>query len=351
MNLHYLSCFFWRIGYFIFLLPFALSGCKSSMPIVQSLSIDSLLVGPGPEDFVLDNLSTAEPRLIISLSERRDPKKSLNGFLSYNLNSKKTVPLIRINEPENFKCNPHGIDIVKGTDGQIYLYAVNHIKKNKNTIHSIVKYTLTHDSLIYVHNFTTPLFTSPNEVAALPNGSFYVSNDSKHTKGILMLWEKLFQIKSTTVVFKNEADSFDIAIKKLPFSNGLAIKNNTLYVACTFKNILNAYQGANQGNLLLEKQFKGVKGMDNITFYKNYLLIASHPQFGSFYKHAKNKQKHSPGIISLFNLEKDTLPYTLFANDGSLISANSTALVYQDTLYIGQVFDDFLLRVVLKDLP
>jgi hypothetical protein len=39
----------------------------------------------------------------------------------------------------------------------------------------------------------------------------------------------------------------------------------------------------------------------------------------------------------------------LFSDDGKKISAASTALIYDGHLYISQVFDDFILKVALKE--
>jgi hypothetical protein len=76
-------------------------------------------------------------------------------------------------------------------------------------------------------------------------------------------------------------------------------------------------------------------------------LIASHQKFGKFMKHAKYPSKFSPSLVYMVDPqtgEKDVV----FADDGRVISAVSTAVLYNGTLYLGQVFDGFVL--VIKGL-
>jgi len=65
-------------------------------------------------------------------------------------------------------------------------------------------------------------------------------------------------------------------------------------------------------------------------------------------RHKNNPEVLSPSVI----YEVDTLTgekSVLFSDDGSLISAASTGLRYGKYLYISQVFDNFVLKVEMKD--
>lgn len=340
-----------RFQFFFFgIIAILFSGCKTQLPQTNSTVAGTIETALGPEDIVLDTFNGNE-RFIISCSARRkdDPEKGV--YYAYNFKTGECNEIKRYNEPKDFVCNPHGVDIVSSNNGKIMLYAVNHQKnKNEKTIHSVVQYEVRNDSLIFLNNFTNDLIVSPNDVAALPNESFYVTNDSKHTKGLGLLFEKLLQTKRSTIIFKNAKNEFLVATKKLPYANGIAVKNDKVYISCTFKSILNEYQKMPDGTLNLTKKLSGIKGMDNITFYKDYLVIASHTDFVKFMKHVKSSENKSPGIVSLFHPEKDTVIH-IYATNGKEISANSTGLIYKDTLYIAQVFDGFILKVIPERLP
>lgn len=336
-----------KTGYYLLLaLTLALLiKCKSTLPITLAKEAGTITTGSGPEDFVLDTFNQ-QNRFIISCTARRDSETKIGNFEQYDFKKNHSKVLKRYNEPKDFKCFPHGIDLVQKKDGTVLLFVVNHqpISKKK-TIHSVVEYKLNNDSLIFIANHISSLIVSPNDVCALNDGSFYVTNDAKHTKGFGLLWEKVFQTKSSTIIYKNANNNFIVAANNLPYANGIATKDNQVYVSCTFKSILNGYSMNTDGTLKINRKIAGVKGMDNITFYKNYLVIPSHPSFTKFIKHLKTTENKSPGIITLFDI-RDNNSKTIYATDGKSVSANSTAIIYNDTLYIGQVFDNFLLKVV-----
>ena len=339
-----------RITLFTAILVCCLSACKTYLPQTNTTVIGKIETGLGPEDFVLDTFSGNE-RLVISCSGRRKTEPQTGNFYAYNFATGNTTILKRINEPENFECYPHGIDLVKEPSGKVMLYAVNHQKNNEdNTIHSVVQYEVKNDSLFFMANHMHASIVSPNDVAALPDGSFYVTNDSKHTKGLGLVMEKLFQTKKSTIVYKNAENKFIVATDKLPYANGVAINGDKVYISCTFKSILNEYKRNADGTLTLNRKMKGAKGLDNITFYNNYLVIPYHTDFMKFIKHVKSSDSKSPGIVSLFNIDNNEIT-PIFSTYGEEISANSTALIYRDTLYISQVFDGFLLKVVPVNLP
>jgi hypothetical protein len=71
-----------------------------------------------------------------------------------------------------------------------------------------VQYELKNDSLYFLNNFISGLIVSPNDVCAMPDGTFYVTNDSKHTAGLALLFEKLFRTRSSTIVYKTLTINF-----------------------------------------------------------------------------------------------------------------------------------------------
>jgi sugar lactone lactonase YvrE len=313
---------------------------KAQTADLKTDRIETLL---GPEDFVLDNYNANE-RLLISCSARRKTEAKAGGIIAYDIKSGKTYPLVRIGEPVGFQFFPHGIDLVRDYEGKLMLYVVNHQPDGKRNINSVAQYELKGDTLFFIKNYISKLIVSPNDVTGLPDGTFYVTNDSKHTKGVGLLFEKLFQTRRSTIVYKNAKDEFLVATKRLAYANGIANREDKVWIACTFKKDLIEYSRNADGTLTKQRSLPGIKGMDNISLYGNSLVIASHADFKKFLKHVKASESKSPGVVSVINLADNTIQH-IYTTDGKEISANSVAMIHNDTLYIGQVFDGFVLKV------
>lgn len=301
---------------------------------------EKINVGFGPEDFVLDTFQNKE-RLIISCANRRSTDNNFKEIVALNIDNDSSYILPRFNEPDDLYFNPHGIDI-KEVEKTLKLYVVNHPKNGKD---QILIYKVFENHLELETIVESDLFISLNSVAAHKNGNFYATNDAGK-KGAI--FEKLFALRKSNVVFYNMQNNISkISLENLAYANGLAVKNDLLFVATTQKMDLLKLKIEESGDLSLNKKLDGVKGMDNITIFKNYLLIPAHPQFLKFIKHLKDSKNKSPGAVYLFDFETNEKT-KLFYNEGEIISAPATALFYKNNLYIGQVFDDFLVKMPLN---
>ena len=75
--------------------------------------------------------------------------------------------------------------------------------------------------------------------------------------------------------------------------------------------------------------------------FGNKLLVAAHFNDVAFMRHSRNEKVPSPSVIFLVDPDKragEDVLTPVYVNDGYQISAASTAFVYQDKLYISQVF-------------
>ncbi len=100
------------------------------------------------------------------------------------------------------------------------------------------------------------------------------------------------------------------------------------------------------GSVIDSKKIAKIKGADNILKYENKFYITSHPDFIKFIRHKKKPEKKSPVVVYEYNAAVKSSKQ-IFSNDGSLISAASSALVYKNYLFLSQVFDDFVLQIKL----
>lgn len=301
---------------------------------------EKINVGFGPEDFVLDTFENRE-RLIIACANRRTTDAHFKEIVALNIATDSSHILPRLNEPQALYFNPHGIDIQE-VEKTLKLYVINHPENGKD---QILIYKVFENHLELETIVESDLFISLNSVAVHKNGNFYATNDAGK-KGAI--FEKLFALKKSNVVYYDvQNNTSKITLENLAYANGLAIKNDFLFVAATQKMDLLKLNIEESGRLSLNKKLDGVKGMDNITIHKNYLLIPTHPNFFKFLKHMKNATNHSPGAVYLFDFETNKKT-KLFHNEGEIISAPATALFYKNYLYVGQVFDGFLVKIPLS---
>lgn len=327
--------------YLLFCLLFAVIAAScASLPKNSANATRQIKCGPGPEDIVLDSTNSS-PRLLISCSARREGEGDVANIMEYRFDGQEAKPLSRIGEPAGFVFNPHGIDITT-YNGKTYLYVVNHRDDLKQ--HFIVVYTVEADKLVFEKQLTSAFLVSPNDCAAGPNGSVYVTNDSGKRNAF---GEKLFKLKRANVVMFDSLGNCSVVAEKLAYANGVLVLDTNVYVSTVQQKVLNRYTKNADGTLKNPVNIAPFYGYDNITKSGDELIIVAHPKPLKFLAHMKNAKKPSPGITYAVNY-KTLASRVVFADDGKRISCNSTGLIYKNKLYIAQVFEPFILEVDLK---
>ena len=296
---------------------------------------------PGPEDMDFDRWNN---RIIISSHDRRDTEKPGNIF-ALDPETGQIDILRRENEPTGYVFHPHGISIVKSDTEAILLYVIVHGEESDDgTAHSIAVYEVSPDSLMLMELLEDSLLESPNDLAAYPDGRLYVSNDKSKDGG---MFEMLLGLKKSSVVFYNGRGEWKRAATKLAMANGVAVDGDTVYVAATRDNSVFSYTAAADGSLSEKQRIAKVKGADNFYMQNNMLYIASHEKIFKLFAHFSKPEKHSPSLVYGIDLATNQKE-RIFYNQGELISAVSVGIPYGDSLYLGQIFDPFVLKVTIK---
>lgn len=325
----------------------------SAMAQPPKLQEELIYIGPGTEDIVLDTLN-GQQRLLVSCSQRRKDLPAFGEIVALNVKDNSKDTLTRTGEPAGLSFHPHGIDLVKGTDGTPLLFVVNHEDTPEGKRNSIIVYEVKGKTLVFKKQQTDKTIVSPNDVAGLPDGGFYATNDSKRSKmGFGWLMEKLFKVRTSRIVYCTaDGKCINANDKKLAYANGILIVNDLVYVAATQKKTLAEYRIQADGTIQYQRNVVKLNGLDNISqVNSDHVIIAAHPKPGKFLKHAGNAEKLSPGVVYLIKLDNGKTE-ELFANDGSKISGNSVAVAFGQSFYIGQVFEDWVLKVtILENQP
>ncbi len=323
---------------FIFVLIALFQSC--AIPKNTHKESTQIPIGPGPEDFILDE-SQDQPRLLISCDERRAENPPNGEIYSFNLITEENQKMPRLGEPEDFIFHPHGIDL-NCESGTCYLYVISH--NERDHLESIVKYEVDGLNLKFVAVYNDPLLVSPNALTAFGDGTFLVSNDAGKKGSI---WEMLFKLKRAKLIFFDGEKYTQAYHKKHAYGNGITHRGNQVYLATTRQNKLFAFDFEN-GKLSNRRTLAKIKGQDNLRFDGEDLILAVHLKLLAFIKHFKNAEKKSPSTV--YRIDPKTGEKELvYINDGEQISASATGIIYQNNLYISQVFDPFILKVPLTE--
>lgn len=301
---------------------------------------------PGPEDF------EAEPgpgpaRILVSSQNRRTLDEAgefarQGAIYRVAIDGSTPPDPLPITERDGLPFHPHGISIVMRAPFPL-LYVINHPVHHS---HAIEIFEIRTRELRFVRRLRSPLLISPNDLVALPNGHIYVTNDHGTAPGLKRNLEDLLALKWSSVVMFDGLYWRTVATD-IAFANGIAASSSAdrIFVASSRDRGLYIFARQPDGQLSPSPVFLPLdSGADNLLWEKpDVLNVAGHPSPLAFLSHASDPESLSPSEV--FRIPTDTLrPVRIYRDNGSQISASSTALVAGTRLIIAQVFEDFLLN-------
>lgn len=240
---------------------------------------------------------------------------------------------------------PHGISFIK-TNGHKFLFVISH----RDTKNSVLKFIFEGDSLRMINTYSSSEFTTPNDLVAVGENSFFLSNDHGKVGENLKKWADYVALPVGNIVYFDGQRS-KMVLDRVAYPNGLAVYDNRLYVASTLGNYIGVYEA--EGSNYELKKLKSISvpyAPDNLMVAGSRIYVAAHPKTLKFVAHAKDSTKISPSAI--FYLEEDK-PKIVYVEDGSKLSGSSTALAVPDpmgdvTLYLGSVYERKILKLSEK---
>lgn len=327
--------------FFVLILSVSLSACHS-IPESGIFETKKIVTGYGPEDIILDSISDANnPRILVSCDTRRKSDSLTTGIYWIDLKTDSVFEFERLKEPEDLVFHPHGFDLVL-IDSVPRLFVISHDDENKRQ--QVLQYKMSKNVLTLEKLFQNDLFSSPNDIFALKDGSFFLTNDAGKRHSFA---EQLFKLKRSSVVYYTLDLKPYIIADNLSYANGIFFEEPYLYISTVLQNTIFKFT-IEDGKVIQKQSLSEIVGGDNITKFKNKFIVAAHLNSIAFLRHRGNANIASPSVIYEFD------PITgekrvLFSDDGKLISAASTAIRYGNFLYIAQVFDNFVLKVKLPE--
>ena len=311
----------------------------------------------GPEDLAIDTFH-GRPRLIISSLDRRGDETTLGKIFQIDLETKEITELHRDpTEPEEIRntFRPHGLDLQRVGE-ETYLYVIVHGDRYEPKKDWVVQYRLQKDKLVYKNHFPElqgnteeEFFIQSNDVAADGVSGFYVTNSS-NTKSRMAYLKWLLRVHSAPTVHYDFSTEKWQRIGSLKIhGNGVFLLKDQLLIADTEGNRISSLSGPNFGSEEIASD--DIPLPDNINRGPDdSILITSHDSIFKFIFHSLNLTSSGGSVIRATVADEKMRMHKLFVTDGKAISAPSSAVYYNGALYIGQVFDSFLLEVPVADM-
>ncbi len=302
----------------------------------EGLTVETLTTPPGIEDLDYD---AASGTVFLSSHNRRDPR-STGAIYGFNPATRETRNLTDHLQLSEFR--PHGISFID-FNGNKYLFVISH----RDTKNVVMKFLFHNDSLHLENTYSSTDFGSPNDLLAVGEDAFFLSNDHGNVTGWKKTAADYLRLPVGNVVYYDGHRS-GIVLKNIAYPNGIAFFNDRVYVASTLGNTIGVYRAVSAHyQLEKEKTIKVPDAPDNLMVYGNRIYYASHPKLLAFASHAGDAAKSSPS--SVYYLENDS-PHLVFMDSGTRLSGASTALPLPDSsgnvqLYIGSVFESRILQL------
>ena len=318
---------------------------ETEIPIDNCIRITGM---PGPEDFAY---IPSENILVVSSDDRRNRESDGKLFwIDLKLPPEKQVGnLIDIEYPKAFR--PHGVSYIT-TDTGGRLFVISHPNPDAG-LHTVEVFDMTPKwngrEWKHVETLQSELFTSPNDLVALPDGTVFVSNDSGKGGNTVKKIKALFKIKNGNITYYDGAEYIDLGNPE-SYGNGINYLKEDgaeyLYRAALMDKSVKKYEIVRTDGKVTELKYLSKVDLgtmpDNLEIEPDGTIYAAcHFNSFTFLKHAKDAANISPSQI--LRISPDGEVTEIYANKGEEISASSVGRVIDGRLYIGQVFGDFVL--------
>ncbi|MFN3490258.1 MAG: SMP-30/gluconolactonase/LRE family protein [Emticicia sp.] len=297
----------------------------------------------GAEDITIDK---ATGLALISSNNFSDTSEKGVIFL---LNINETAPKpINLTEKITFDFHPHGISLYRSLDGAKRLFVVNHRKKADY----VEIFEFTDSTLVHLESIKSSLFVSPNDIVAVSENTFYLTNDHDEEISSWRNKKDLLQIPMGNVCYY-DGKRASIVAEGFLYANGInvSLDGKKLFVAATSGRKISVFDRETTTGKLTEYDEITINGADNIELdeYGN-LWVGCHPKLLSYLAYSKDHTKPSPSEIIKINYQSKGFysSESIYLNDGKPVSGSSVGAVFGDKLLIGTVFDNKVLFCTLK---
>lgn len=297
----------------------------------------------GAEDIVIDKTLGVALISASDLRARLNGKPSAqDGLYVLKLNGA-SRPIKLAGTPSDF--HPHGISLVRASDGTLTLFAINHHGDGTSSIASFdVAMKDGEISLHEIGSIESDALVSPNAIAAVDRARFYVANDHTSKTGLGRTLDDWLILPRANVLYFDGA-VFRVAAERLnaPAGAVLSPDGRFLYVSEAFNRRIDTYARHDfSGTLDLLGTLAIPSNLDNLRFDdQGRLWIGSHPKLFAMGAFFADPSKPAPSEVFRVALS-DGVPQAatlIYSDRGPGIGGASVAAVLGNRMLIGSPLD------------
>ncbi|TNE59438.1 MAG: hypothetical protein EP340_02820 [Alphaproteobacteria bacterium] len=317
----------------------------------------------GPEDMQLDPrsgfvyLSSTDRRALVGGTSDADgdiylidPRAPEAGFTALGLAA----------QLEGRRFYPHGLSLYRDDTGRTTLMVINHPSETENRIEIFDLFEEEVDGIpvrqvAFRRSVEDALIHSPNDLQAVGHDAFYVSNDHGPGGRFMRALDDYVPLSRGTLVYFDGATA-RVAADGFSYANGVAVSadGRELVVGETTGMSVKFYErDAASGALTFKEKLPLYTGVDNIDRAADgSYWIGAHPQPLKFGPHAKDAANMSPSHVLKVTRGAEAhggAVDQIYLGLGDEISGSSVAIEAAGKVFIGQVFDPFLLACDLGE--
>ncbi|XP_076458749.1 serum paraoxonase/lactonase 3-like isoform X2 [Babylonia areolata] len=253
---------------------------------------------------------------------------------------------------------PHGISVWEDeVTGRHVLFVVNH-RYQEGPIDSRVEkfiYDADRQALVHVATFSDPSMMVVNDILATGENSFYFTNCNYFRTMPWAVLELLLELRLTNVVHY-DGHSYTVVDGGLTSANGVAMSSDhkTVYVADMAAREILVYRRNSNNTLARTQVYPIYTWPDNIHVDQTTgnLYVACSPMVYMFFRHMEDLgSQKSPSQVLHLEVKNGAITSSqeLMYDHGKLVSASSSAVIFEGTLLIGSVCDHLVTCQV--DIP
>ena len=324
----------------------------------------------GPEDFEVDLGSPAAPRLIVSAFDRQHDGRGGLHAIPLGENGP-GAPELLLDRIHGCPLRPHGISLIRGEDGVLRLYAINHRREadakndcrlprapdGRPLLHTVERFAVGDDGgLLHEATLADPLLSSPNGIVATADGQLYVSNEiNAHSTATKML--EFFRLRTTSGVIHYRTGRWRRVLTGPRYANGLAVHGDRFYVAGSMDEVIDIHRrDPATGNIGARvERIRFASAVDNLSWGlgpggerdHTTLYTAGHPDRLRYMRY-KFFDPQAPSPSEVYRIDLAASPARaerIYYDDGRQLSGSSVAIFYEGDLYVGQFWGNGLFRI------
>lgn len=323
--------------------PGVVTWFKGSLPLtLHLLDYRTLTSIPGPED-----IEACYPERLLFISSQADRSGPQTPGAIYLLDPEQQSNICRrldTDYPPDF--HPHGMSLLY-TNGIVTLYVISHRAPGSSFL-EVFQAARTNSSVRLSHVYSTGIISAgqPNDLRVLDDGTLVISHDQ--LKGRSLYPALLFNIRTAPLTYYDGRRFYPLPHRAV-MGNGIVHRQEKgktiLYRADTGGRCLDKielYFDKGRVSTRLLQRIALPAAPDNLSLDpEGNIYIACHYSFSLFMAHARDPQLPAPSLV--YRLDTSNTLHLVYADPGREIPAASVAVPFDNTLYLGQVFGDFVL--------